>query len=318
MADEELNDTLTAEQDAPQDAATDVAAEDQQAKNGGSESLLTADDDGKQVQTPADFPEDWRAKLAGDDEKALKRLERFKSPKDIYQAYRSLEAKMSSGDVVQKLPEDATEEQISEYRKANGIPESAEGYLDALNSGVVIGDEDKELVNSFLESAHAKNAPPEVVGAALDWYYKVQEDQAAAQAEADKQRREAAADELRAEWGNEFRGNINSIKAFLDAAPVSDDGTPLGDLLMGARLADGTPLGDSPAALRWLAKLANDENPAGFVAPGSGQGQIESIENEIKSIEAKMGTSEYIKDEKMQARLRQLYEAQSKLNGRAA
>lgn len=316
MADEDLNDTSTAEQEAPQDAATDVSPQEESAATGGPESLLTSPDDG--APTPGDFPDDWRAKLAGDDEKALKRLERYKSPKDVWSALESAQKKISAGETVPKLPADATDEQVAEYRKANGIPEKADGYLDALGSGVVIGDEDKELVNSFLESAHAKNAPPEVVGAALDWYYKVQEDQAAAQAEADKQRRDAAADEMRAEWGNEFRGNINSIKAFLESAPVSDDGTPLGELLMGARLSDGTPLGDSPAALRWLAKLANDANPAGFVAPGTGQGQIESIEGEIKAIEAKMGTSEYIKDEKMQARLRQLYEAQSKLSGRAA
>ncbi len=317
MAEEDLNDTSTIEPEAAQDTAQDDVQEVQQEEVAGGESLLTAEDD-KQVVAPADFPEDWRARMADGDEKTLKRLERYKSPKDVVQAFRNLEAKMSSGDVVAKLPADATDEQIAEYRKANGIPETAEGYLEAMDSGLVIGDEDKALVSSFLESAHAKNAPPEIVASAVDWYYQQQEEQLAARAEADRQAREAAADDLRAEWGAEYRQNLNSIKAFLDSAPVDDEGTALGELLIGARLADGSVLGDNPAALRWLAKLASDQNPAGFIAPGEAATQAEGVEAEIKSIEAKMGTAEYIKDEKMQARLRQLYAAQDKLKGRAA
>lgn len=317
MADEDLTQTQETDNSAGTDATqADTAQADTSTetdeKAGGT--LLDGGDD-KATTAPADWPDDWRAKLAGDDEKLSKRLDRFKSPKDILTAYRALEQKMSSGEVRSKLPDDATEEQIAAYRKENGVPEKAEGYLDALPDGLVVGEEDKALVSSFLETAHGKNVSPDVVNDMLSWYYGQQDEAAAAQTEADKKFAADAEDQLRAEWGGEYRANINSVKSFLSSAPEG-----LGDLLMGARLADGTPLGNHPDALRWLTSLANDINPAGFVSPGAGGSQAQSIEDEIAGIEKVMREDRkaYDKDEKMQARLRQLYDAQEKLGSRAA
>lgn len=263
-----------------------------------------------------DWPDDWRDKLAKGDEKARKRLDRFQSPADVLKSWQELERKMSSGEVKAKLPADATEEQVAAWRKDNGIPEKADGYLSVLPSGLVIGDDDKPMINSFLERVHGKNAPPEVVAEAVEWYYAQQEEQITAQVTADKAFKQSAEDSLRAEWGGEYRANVNSISAFLDTAPQTDDGQPLKDLLMGARLADGTRFGDNPAALKWLARLAADANPAGFVAPAGGGSQVDSVRDEIAKIEGVMRTDRaaYNKDEKMQARLRQLYDAEEKLS----
>ena len=74
---------------------------------------------------PAD---DWRTRLAGGDEKELKRLSRFASEADVYKAYRELEKKKSSGELKQALSKDATPEQIAEWRKENGIPETPDKY----------------------------------------------------------------------------------------------------------------------------------------------------------------------------------------------
>ena len=308
----EQNDPNSGEQieagGAPVEATPDADGGDK------SETLLSDPGEDKPVAAPADWPEDWRAKVAGEDEKLLKRLDRFKSPGDIVKSWRALEQKVSSGEVVAKLPKDASEEQVAEYRKANGIPEKSEGYLDALSSGVVIGEDDKALVGSFLESAHAQNASPEVVSAAIDWYYGLQEEQAATMAQADRERKQAAEDELRAEWGGEYRANINSVTSFLDAAPEG-----LKKQLLGARLADGSPLGDNPDALRWLVSLANEANPAGFIAPSDGASQIESVETEIKEIEKTMreDRKSYDRDEAMQKRYLTLIGAREKLKARA-
>src|SRR5512135_169053 len=48
-----------------------------------------------------DWPDDWREKLAGNDEKALKRLGRFASPAGIFKSFRELEAKFSRGELGQ-------------------------------------------------------------------------------------------------------------------------------------------------------------------------------------------------------------------------
>lgn len=272
--------------------------------------------DAPEKEIAPDWRDDWREKMAGGDAKELARLQRFKSPIDVYKSARELERKMSSGEVKAKLADNATEEQIAAWRKDNGIPEKPDGYLEKLPKGLVIGDADKPLIEGFLNSVHGKNAPPEVVAEAIDWYYRTQEEAVAAQVAADTEFRTTATDALRAEWGGEFRANINSITAFLDAAPPADDGTPLKGLLMDARLGDGTRLGDNPAALKWLAGLAAEANPAGFVAPGASQ--IEGVQTEKAKIEKYMAENRtaYFKDEKMQARYRQLLDAEEKLSSR--
>ena len=149
----------------------------------------------------------------------------------------------------------------------------------------------------------------------LDWYYRQQDIAAAAQADADKVFKQSAEDALRAEWGAEYRGNVNSIMSFLDAAPPTDDGSPLKGLLMGARLSDGTLLGNNPTALKWLASLAQEANPAGFIAPGAGTSQLSVVEDELNGIRKVMRENRHIydKDERMQERFRVLLSAQEKL-----
>ena len=273
---------------------------------------------GEEKPVTPDWREDWRDVMAAGDEKERKRLDRFRSPVDVYKSARELEKKMSSGDVKAKLAADATEEQITAWRKDNGIPEKPEGYLEKLPAGLVIGDDDKPMLEGYLAEVHGANASPEVVAKTLDWYYRQQEVAAEAQVDADKVFKQSAEDALRAEWGAEYRGNVNSIMSFLDAAPPTDDGIPLKGLLMGARLSDGTLLGNNPTALKWLASLAQEANPAGFIAPGAGTSQADSVAAEIAKIEGVMRTDRktYDKDEKMQARLRQLYDAEAKLASR--
>jgi hypothetical protein len=266
----------------------------------------------------ADWREDWRDVMAAGDEKERARLDRFRSPVDVYKSARELEKKMSSGAVKAKLADDATPEQLAAWRKDNGVPEKPDGYLEKLPNGLVIGDEDKPMIESFLADVHGENAPPAVVAKALDWYYRQQESQITEQSAKDKAFQQASEDALRAEWGAEFRGNVNSIQSFLDTAPSTDDGTPLKGLIMGARLADGTMLGNNPAALKWLASLAQDANPSGFIAPGQGLSQVDGIAEEKAKIEDRMRTDRqgYYRDEKMQARYRALLDAEAKLTAR--
>jgi hypothetical protein len=273
--------------------------------------------DGEKEVAPA-WRDDWRTVMAAGDDKELKRLERFKSPQDVHRSMRELEKKLSSGKLKEDLSADATPEQLAAFRKANGIPEKPDGYLEKLPDGLVIGADDKPMVESLLGRIHGKNPDPAVVSEMLGWYYDQKEAMASAQSEADKAYERTATDALREEWGGEYRGNLNSINSMLASEPAADDGTPLAGLLMGARLADGTLLGNNPATLRWLARIADERNPAGFVAPGVGGSQIETIESEINSIKDKMRTdrASYDRDASMQKRYQTLISARDKLSAR--
>lgn len=332
MADETTTDDVTTTDEtttedtttAPDAGATDDGAAPDAGKTDDA-ALLTKGADGDDPVAPADWPDDWRKKMSGEDEKAIKALERYQSPADVAKALRDAQNLIRSGKVKDALPENPTDEQIAAWRKDNGIPEAPDGYLEALPDGLVIGDEDKDLVGGFLESAHAKNMNPEQVASAINWYYEEQEKQVTAQIEADRAFRKDAEDALRGEWGGEYRANVNAIANFLSSTPVLSEGEDgekitLGAALMDARLPDGTKVGDNPHTAKFLLNLANEINPGGTVAPGDGTSRLASVKEEIASIEKVMREDRraYDKDEKMQARLRQLYAAEEKLASRAA
>lgn len=284
--------------------------------------LATKKDDGNGgggANVPASWPGDWREKMAAGDEKVLNRLKRFQSPEAVWKSYGELEGKLSSGQIKRAAPAaDASPEDVAAWRKEQGLPEKPEDYLKALPEGLVIGDKDKKMVGDFLSVAHDKNASPESVGAMLDWFYKNQESLAADRREQDLQIQRTGEDELRAEWGPEFRRNVNMVNSYLDEV-----GSPeLKDLIWGGRLGDGTPLGSSPAFLRLMLGAAMEANPAATVVPGAAGIAGKSIDDEIANIEAEMrkpGGGEYYKGPKaqqMQARYRDLIDAKTKLASR--
>jgi hypothetical protein len=286
----------------------------------------TADTPEKQAQTDkaasvtVAWPADWREKLAGGDEKKLATLKRYTSLETWNAAAFAARAKISSGDFKQTLPDDASPEEIAAYRKDHGIPETPEGYFEKLPDGLVIGEDDKAVMSDFLADMHAGNERPETVGRAIAWYYKRYEAQLAETQKADDANWATAEEELRAEWGPDFRGNRNALIGFLDTLP---GGQQTRDAIMGARMADGRKVGASVDVLKGLAQWALEINPGSTVAPGSGISSGKAIGDEIASIEKLMadGKSEYWTGpgaDKMQARYRDLLDARDKQKARAA
>lgn len=299
-------------------AATPATTEQQgqQQAASGVQTALNAPDTATPAQTPADFPADWRDKLAGEDEKAKQRLGRFASPADLFKSYRELEAKMSSGQVKAVLPKDAAPEDVARWRTDNGIPEKIEGYYDKLPQGALATDEDKAMAGPVLEAMHARHASPEVVSAMLEGWATVRDNIVAERAEADATAKAATEDELRGEWGADYRRNINVIKGWLDTAPAD-----VKDGLMNGRLGDGTPIMSNPEALSFLFSAAMQANPAATVVPGAPGASADTVDSEIDKIEKTMreNRAEYNRDPKMQQRYLKLIEARESLKkGRAA
>lgn len=265
------------------------------------------------VTAPADWPEDWRQKLVGDDEKALKRLERYKSPADVSKALFAAQQKISSGELKSAKPENASPEEIAKWRKDNGIPDSPDKYDLALPDGLVIGENDKPIVDEVLKAAHEADASPAVVQSMVSTFYKMQDMQAAQQAEQDAAFKAETEDALRSEWGNEYRRNLNQVEGFLGGLPNG-----LGARLAMARLSDGRPLGADPDAVAWLAQQAREANPLASVMGNDPGDKGQALSDEIASLETMMGDrkSEYWKGpkaESLQARYRELVTVREKV-----
>lgn len=267
----------------------------------------SAGDAGAGSGAKPDWAADWRTKLSGD--KADKQLERMASPKDVYNSWKALQGRLSSGELKSTLPKDAKPEEVAKWRAENGIPEKPEDYK--MPEGLVVGDADKPMIDLFLKDMHGKNASPDVVQAAVQSYYKIVEQQAAAIAENDVAHKTEMEDTLRAEWGGDYRKNVNAITGMLESAPGG-----IKDKILSARTADGRAILNDPDVLRWFARTALELNPVATVVPAGGD-QMGAITDEIGKIEKLMGNrqSEYWKGpgaEKMQARYRELVTARDR------
>ncbi len=300
--------------------ATDAAATETAAGEAGKTAgtVLGNDAQDKAVAVPADWPDDWRGKLAGEDKKFLNTLERFASPSDLAKAYRELQVKVSSGQLknaATKPADGATPEELATWRKENGIPEKPEDYKVELPNGVVLGEADKPAVTAFLEHAHARNLPPEAVNTALGFYYEWMDQQKAALQDNDDKARAQTEDVLRKEWGDEYRRNINAANNLLAMAPPG-----LSDALLNGRLADGTIAGNSPHLVAWLANLAREMNPMASLVPAGTTDAMKSGSQRIEEIKTTMANNPdaYWKNPAMQEEFVRLIDAQQKMQARSA
>ena len=248
---------------------------------------------------------DWRRGIAGDDDKYYADLQRFATPQDYGNSFREAQQTIRSGNLKAALRDDATDEDIKAYREANGVPLESKDYMENLPEGLVIGEEDKEIFTEFMGALHEENVAPSVAHKIIGWYNGFAEQQQAAQAEVDNDHQAATSDELRGEWGADYRANINLIGGLIE----STFGVEAKDQLMNGRYQDGRAFMNDPKVLQGFAALARKINPVGELTPPGGDAS-QSMNDEIAELEKFMAEhrTEYNKDVVKQERLRKLYQ----------
>lgn len=149
------------------------------------------------------WPDDWQTKVAKGDEKRAAHIKRYASPEAMADALIAAQNRIRAGDLKAALPENAKPEELSAWRKDNGIPDAPDKYDLKFDDGLAIGAEDKPIIDAFLKTAHAANMKPEQVKTAVKWYYDEQTRQAEERSQKDVTERAAALDVLNAEWGRD-------------------------------------------------------------------------------------------------------------------
>lgn len=213
---------------------------------------------GKLTEKPPEF--DWRKAMAGDDPEELKALERYTDPVQARKAWKEAVAKISEGGKVKVPGENATPEEIAEFNKALGVPESPDKYEITAKpvDGYEVSDADKSFLNGMtarLHDAIAKGAKPkDIVNLAHQLYYDAAADSAIAQetaaaeaaAEGEKQNRDL--------WGSQYDANIKlAIAGAKHVFPGTDAEF---EKAMGMRLETGHALFDHPLIQRIFAQAA--------------------------------------------------------------
>lgn len=149
--------------------------------------------------------------------------------------------RIRAGEVGTPFPKDGTPEQVNEWRKNHGIPDSADSYdIGDLPEGIA-----EEGIKGFLKYAHEANYTPDQVKQGVKWYQEEQARLETARQDKDMQDRTRTEDALRAELGNGYRDSLNRLKGTLSMFPTEVQG-----LLANGRLADGTAFFNNPGIVR--------------------------------------------------------------------
>jgi len=254
------------------------------------------------------FPDNWREVAAGEDEKLLGYLSRYASPRAAFEGGLATKMKLSSGEYrsTEPFPENGDEDAQNAWREQNGIPLAPDAYK---FEGQEFTEEDKQFLSEFQEYAHKNNIPNSQAEAFVKYLVEFDEKETEQTQARDKELVSKAEDELRLEWQGDFRRNWNLINSYLDTAPEG-----VKDALLKGRLADGTPITANPDVMRFLVDSALQINPVATVVPNANGNVMNSIDDEIASIEKMMreNSKAYYKDDKIQQRYRDLLTAKER------
>lgn len=230
------------------------------------------------------LPDDWRTQMvqqAGyeDVDKHVKQLERVKDLGTLTKNYFEAQEKIRQGMKNAGLPDDATQEQVAEYRDANNIPLESSGYYDALDEGLVIGDDDKAVLDPILDIAHQNNVPADVMAQMITSQMQAYADEAKAVETNDALHQQEAQTALRQTWGNEFETNLNLAKKTLSDMPEG-----LRDELMNARFMDGKGVMNSPEFIAYMANTAKQINPQATIVANQNYATEKERYNELRGM----------------------------------
>lgn len=224
------------------------------------------------------WPDDWKDKAAGGDEKLRKLLDRITDPGALAKKVAEQEKKIRSYKPAPEHPgKDATKEEIAEYRKSLGIPETHEAYVEGikLDGNKLLGEDDRPMADYFAKVAHSLNIPPAQYNAMVGAMLEYSEDIAADRVARDDDNRKATRDALRDEWGANYKRNINTINLLFQDAPDEFE-----EILAG-RTKSGTLIGDDPRVIKFLVGLAHKVHDEATITPTGGVSSIKDIDTRL-------------------------------------
>jgi hypothetical protein len=251
MSEEQATAPVAAEEKTPVASLAETGATDPAPA---ANSETTAADTAEKPSAAA-WPEDWRDKLAGGDDKLKNLLGRYTAPDAFAKAFKELRAAYDSRKPTKEeagdLPENATDEQLAAWRKAKGVPEKPEDYEFEVPEGKELSDGEYEILMDFAKTMHGKNMPAATVKEISSWFLEYEETVAQKNADRAYQARMDTEEKLRAEWGPDYKANVNLMSNVLQ----EHLGTKAGDFLS-QQLVDGTRIGDNETFIRLMADMA--------------------------------------------------------------
>lgn len=248
--------------------------------------------DATPTTTATTTPVDWRAGLTGDFAPLAqeKSLESFKG-KDwtevgphLAKAFLETKKLVGAKPPAIKIPDaSSTPEETASYRKAIGVPETADGYSVTLPEMPPGEEWDDAARGTFLARMHEVGAPPHIVQAIATWYGTyLNQMHAGFRRESD-----AAAQELRRDWGPNYDANLGRANRAIQQYG--------GDALVDLFAQNG--MGRHPLVVRVFSKIGHDLVEAGAM-PGDTVGRLtpDDAQERLKTLQVDLAKTSYGSD----------------------
>lgn len=195
---------------------------------------------------------------AADDDKETygKLLGRFNSEEDFVAGAVQANQKLRAGEISTGLPEDPSEEQLNNYRIAQGIPLDGEYDFTNLESGRELTDMDMEMMGPVAEIALKHHISNEALTELMDGYMAETDkviEQMNTQDNLDQQEFTKIAKE---NWGADYPINMNRATNQLNLLPEA-----VRDAFKQAKLPDGRGIMNSPEIMTWLVGIDRQITP---------------------------------------------------------
>jgi hypothetical protein len=231
-------------------------------------------------QSAADL--NWRNGIKNDDFR--KAAERFNSLDDVFNAVSDLRGKLSNR--VALPGEDASEEEVERFRKAFGIPESAEAYTITPPEGEELLEADTQFIDALKPMAFENGIPQEAFQGFYDKMVSYVAEAQEAQAELRKNHAEESREGMQKEWGSDYSANESVANRSMTELSDQIPNSSLAEFITGTVLEDGTMLGDHPEMLRLFAHLGRRMSEDGVMAPVASD-EASDLETKIDELTAK-------------------------------
>lgn len=262
---------------------------------------------------PAGGP-DWRALMAGEDTKALEAISRYKSPTEFTKAFLEQRTALSKRAEPVKLADNATPEQIAEYRKGLGVPEVAsdapaekvmEAYGIKAPEGYEMSEVEKGMLADYAKLAYSEGHSPREVKAATNFFFKQQQASMQALNKIDVTKQKEWTSALRDELGRDYEPMVAAADTFIKKHFEGRDE----DLasVMNARLPSGGRLGDNADFIRLMSDLAVKNGFTDRIEANALESGGKSLEQQQLELEALRWTNKELYDSpKTQANLERI------------
>ncbi|WP_234624645.1 hypothetical protein [Agrobacterium vitis] len=260
--------------------------------------------------------QELRAMLAGGDEKFLKQLERFKTPESLARGLReayNLAKKSGESKAPARLGDKATPEEIKAFREAVGIPDDPTQYPVSYREEFKASERDGQILEDVKAFAVERNIDPKATSAFVEWYEDLSVANQQRLDERLAQTAKATQNELTAEWGAEYKGNITGVQELLKTH-LGEEGA---DQFYNMRLADGSRIQDNVGMVKMLASIASDYYGSNAIIVGDVEAAGQTTQQQIDDLlQLRITDPDKYNSADVQAKVNALFARKSKLDAR--